>query len=118
MTRNAYGVETEIDLDVFNDWDDWGDYQPQDLTDLIMGISRAAAKTVLDVIARNSHIALYSTENDCVVRVSLGEGMGALSISFAGLIDDWVSQEGPDEEARAPLIAALEAALAKVKALI
>lgn len=111
MTRNAYGVEAEIDLDAFNDWE-WQVYTP---TSLVDAISTDAAKTVLGVIAGEAHLALYSTEDGCEVRLSLGADMGNLSISFAKLIDDWITQESGDEEARVPLIAALEDAIAKLE---
>jgi hypothetical protein len=111
MTKNAYGVEADIQDGNFEDWD-WPDYAPMDV---VREISVAAAKTVLHDIGQNAFISITSGPDGCFIRLSLGEDMGALSISFAELIDEWVDAGdwpyvGPD------LLAALEAALAKVRA--
>jgi hypothetical protein len=112
MTRNAYGVEAHIDGN-FEDWE-WADYAPMDL---VRAISVAAAKTVLHYIGDNAMCRIDAGPDDgCVVYLSFGTEMGDLSISFAELVDDWIRDCADDGPVVVPhMIAALEAALAKIR---
>lgn len=113
MTRNTYGL-TVTETDENYAWETW-EWQDYTGKDIVIDLSVAAARAVLDDIFTESWIRIESGPKGCFVHVKLGQDLGQLAVCLDDLIGDWVRTRGADGEPAKYLEAALETALAKVR---
>lgn len=115
MTENTYGL-TVTETDENYAWEEW-EWQDYTGKDIVIDLSVAAARTVLDDIFTESWIRIECGPKGCFVRVKLGQGLGELATCLVDLIDHWVKNCGANGEPTKYLEAALETALAKLRRL-